>query len=263
MNTCIPDTCWTSLSVPSSHTLKMSNRSPSEGLKIELPVAVYATMRSRFGRGGSFQKLKSRKWLITLMIGLLFLSIRLPLSEGADQDVIKGEKEKAMNWRKERDQYFKVHQRSPLTPAVKKRFKGLEYFPFNPDYYFEGQINRKIFQINDPKYYATFLTNKGTSKRYIRYGQFHFNLAGKDYGLEVYKSILSDNLFIPFKDLTNGRETYQGGRYIDAEILPGYKMILDFNMAYYPSCAYNDRFTCALPPRENDLTIEIKAGERN
>ena len=74
---------------------------------------------------------------------------------------------------------------------------------------------------------------------------------------------MSDTLFIPFKDKTNGKETYDGGRYIDAEILPGYKMGLDFNMAYHPSCAYNEKFICVLPPRENTLEIEIKAGEKN
>ena len=92
---------------------------------------------------------------------------------------------------------------------------------------------------------------------------FIFNLDGKEYTLEIYKSILSDNLFIPFKDKTNGKETYEGGRYIDAEILPDYKMILDFNMAYNPSCAYNEKFVCVLPPRENMLDIEIRAGEKN
>jgi hypothetical protein len=88
-------------------------------------------------------------------------------------------------------------------------------------------------------------------------------LDGKDYSLEVYKSILSDSLFIPFKDGTNGKETYEGGRYIDAEILPGYKMVLDFNMAYHPSCAYNEKFICVLPPEENVLDIPIRTGERN
>ncbi len=127
----------------------------------------------------------------------------------------------------------------------------------------KGPIEREILHINDPKYYATFLTNKGTNKRYIRYGKFHFNLEGKDDVLEVYKSILSDILFIPFKDLTNGKETYEGGRYIDGEILPGYRMVLDFNMAYSPSCAYNEKFTCAIPPKENVLIIEINAGERH
>jgi uncharacterized protein (DUF1684 family) len=89
-----------------------------------------------------------------------------------------------------------------------------------------------------------------------------FRLNGRDYTIEAYKSILSDMLFLPFKDMTNGKETYEGGRYIDAEILPGYRMMLDFNMAYHPSCAYNEKFICALPPRENMLEIEIKAGEK-
>src|SRR4030042_775664 len=75
--------------------------------------------------------------------------------------------------------------------------------------------------LDNEKYYATFLTNKGTNKRYIRYGKLQFRLNGKDYTIETYKSILSDMLFIPFKDMTNGKETYEGGRYIDAEILPG------------------------------------------
>jgi hypothetical protein len=128
---------------------------------------------------------------------------------------------------------------------------------------FNGSIQRYIFNINNPDYYATFLTNKGVNKRYIRYGKFRFQIDGKEYVLEVYKSILSDNLFIPFRDLTNGKETYEAGRYMDAEILNGYRMVLDFNMAYYPLCAYNERFTCVLPPRENTLMIEIRAGERN
>ena len=209
-------------------------------------------------------KSKIGKYLTTFGIGFFLLSMGVSSYGGIEiQDVVKSEKEKVMRWRKDRDQFFKTHQRSPLTPAEKKGFKGLDYFPFNPQYCFDGQIKRQVLHINDPKYYATFLTNKGTNKRYIRYGTFQFNLEGKEQIVEVYKSILSDNLFIPFKDLTNGKETYPGGRYIDAEILTGYKMVLDFNMAYYPSCAYNDKFTCALPPKENYLDVEIKAGEKN
>jgi uncharacterized protein len=212
---------------------------------------------------GLFLRLNLRAWMTPLVIGLLFLSAGTsPLRAGEYQEDMKIENERVMRWRKERDQFFKTHQRSPLTPAGKRGFKGLEYFLFNPRYYFEGPIQREILHVNDPKYYATFLTNKGTSKRYIRYGKFHFNLDGKDNVLEVYKSILSDTLFIPFKDSTNGKETYEGGRYIDAEILSGYRMVLDFNMAYSPSCAYNEKFTCAIPPQENTLNIGIKAGER-
>jgi uncharacterized protein (DUF1684 family) len=211
-----------------------------------------------------FLRSKIRAFVIGSMIGFLFFSAGTPLFGGDEnRGVIKTEEERVMKWRKERDQFFKTHQRSPLTPEEKKRFKRLEYFPFDPHHYFLGRIERYILHINDPKYYGTFLTNKGTNKRYIRYGKFHFLLNSQDHGIEVYKSILSDTLFVPFKDLTNGKETYEGGRYIDAEILPGYKMVLDFNMAYSPSCAYNDKFTCAIPPKENFLEIAIRAGEKN
>ena len=138
----------------------------------------------------------------------------------------------------------------------------MKYYPFNDQYVFSGTIERYILHIDNPQYYATFLTNKGTNKRYLRYGKFHFTLNGKQYTLEIYKSILSDTLFVPFKDRTNGKETYEGGRYLDAEILTDYKMVLDFNMAYDPSCAYNEKFVCVLPPQENMLDVEIRAGER-
>lgn len=201
-----------------------------------------------------------------IMVALFIFSAFQGLSmaaEGEDPGFKAQQEKLALEWRKERDDFFKSHQRSPLTPQGKRNFKGLRYYPFDPHYAFNGQIERYILHINNPKYYATFLTNKGTNKRYIRYGKFHFLLNGKGRVLEIYKSILSDVLFIPFKDRTNGKETYEGGRYMDAEILPGYKMVLDFNMAYHPSCAYNDKFVCVLPPRENMLEVEMRAGEKS
>jgi len=202
---------------------------------------------------------------------LILLGFLLPLkftefSIGGEEKVSESrslQEKRVLEWRRERDAFFKTHQRSPLTPQEKRNFKGLKYFPFDTRYIFSGKIERYVFHINNPKYYATFLTNKGTNKRYIRYGKFRFTLDGKEYEIEICKSILSDNLFIPFKDRTNGKESYEGGRYMDAEILPDYQMILDFNMAYHPSCAYNDKFICVLPPRENTLDIEIQAGEKN
>ena len=204
-----------------------------------------------------------------IFVVLLAISIFFPIQglsvtgSGEDQGDLRLQEKRVLEWRKERDEFFRTHQRSPLAPKDRRNFKSLKYYPFNPKYTFSGQIERYILHIDNPKYYATFLTNKGTNKRYLRYGKFHFKLDGKEYMLEIYKSILSDTLFIPFKDKTNGKETYDGGRYIDAEILPGYKMGLDFNMAYHPSCAYNEKFICVLPPRENTLEIEIKAGEKN
>jgi uncharacterized protein (DUF1684 family) len=206
---------------------------------------------------------KKTRNLFIFMIGIFSLMLGTFLfGEGIDPSTIAFQKKRVMEWRRERDEFFKNHERSPLTPKEKRNFTGLKYYPFDPKYIFSGQIERYIFNINNPKYYATFLTNKGLHKRYIRYGKFKFNLEGKEYIIQIYKSILSDALFIPFNDMTNGKETYEGGRYFDAEILTGYKLLLDFNMAYNPSCVYNSKFTCVLPPKENMLNIYIQAGEK-
>jgi uncharacterized protein (DUF1684 family) len=205
-----------------------------------------------------------RRILIILTIGIPFLFYgALSAGERGDTLITTFQERRVMEWRKERDEFFKTHERSPLTPNQKKVFEGLKYYPFNPRYIFSGQIERYHFYINDPNYYVILSTNKGTSKRYIRYGRFNFRINDKEYAIEIYKSILSDFLLIPFNDKTNGKETYAGGRYIDAEIIVGYKMVLDFNMAYHPPCAYNNKLICALPPRENMLDISIPAGEKS
>jgi hypothetical protein len=203
--------------------------------------------------------------LIVLICGITLLLQAVSLTGGGvDQLIPTLQGQRVADWRKERDEFLKSHERSPLTPGKKRNFKGLEYYPFDPQYVFSGKIECHIPHVifNDPKYHATFLTNKGTSKRYIRYGKFHFRLGDKECSMEIYKSILSDFLFIPFMDSTNGKETYEGGRYIDAEVLVGYKMVLDFNMAYNPPCAYNDKLVCIIPPRENRLDSPIPAGEK-
>ncbi len=209
--------------------------------------------------------MEAKKIIIVLGIAWVFLMAegRMLTAGGEDQKEIKLQEQRVLDWIKERNDFFKNHQRSPLIPQEKRNFKGLKYYPFDSKYVFHGPIERYVFHINNPKYYATFLTNKGTNKRYIRYGKFNFVLDGKNYDIEIYKSILSDFLFIPFKDKTNEKETYEGGRYIDAEILPDYKMVLDFNQAYNPSCAYNEKFVCVLPPKENMLDIKIPAGEKH
>jgi len=84
--------------------------------------------------------------------------------------------------------------------------------------------------------------------------------------LFVYKSAedpFARSLFIPFSDETSGSETYKAGRYLDLEEQGGDDYELDFNLAYNPYCAYNDQYTCPIPPRENKLPIRILAGEKN
>ena len=102
---------------------------------------------------------------------------------------------------------------------------------------------------------------------YVKYGEITFTLKGKPHKLNVYqnqdlvkKEGYENYLFLPFLDDTNGDTTYGGGRYIDTRQPEGNTMIVDFNTAYNPYCAYNERYSCPIVPRENYLETKIKAG---
>jgi uncharacterized protein (DUF1684 family) len=110
-------------------------------------------------------------------------------------------------------------------------------------------------------------TSTARLPEYIKYGELHFVLDGKECHLNVYQNIdlikkpgFEDYLFLPFSDLTSGKESYIGGRYIDLTIPKSSTMILDFNTAYNPYCAYNHIYSCPLVPLENDLNVAIEAG---
>ncbi|MDI9310358.1 MAG: DUF1684 domain-containing protein [Limnohabitans sp.] len=152
---------------------------------------------------------------------------------------------------------------SPLDKEDFKKFKGLDFFPINEKFIVKAKLvkseNEKEFEMK---------TTTDRLPKYIKYGELSFEIEGKSFRLNVYKNIslslksgYEDYLFIPFFDLTNGNETYIGGRYIDFRIPKEFNnVIIDFNKAYNPYCAYNHKFSCPLVPLENNLEIEIKAG---
>jgi uncharacterized protein (DUF1684 family) len=103
----------------------------------------------------------------------------------------------------------------------------------------------------------------------VKYGELAFSLNGKEFKLNIYQNLglinkegYEDYLFLPFLDETNGIESYGGGRYVDARIPEGATMIIDFNKAYNPYCAYNHKYSCPIPPKENHLDIKVLAGVR-
>jgi uncharacterized protein len=111
----------------------------------------------------------------------------------------------------------------------------------------------------------------GTGQQYVRYALLKFVLKGKPMQLTVYRSIAlaqlpeyKDYLFLPFTDDTNGTDTYGGGRYIDMTVkdFNGSSVLIDFNKAYNPYCAFAGRYSCPKPPDENHLQISIQAGEK-
>jgi len=154
---------------------------------------------------------------------------------------------------------------TPLTPEQQASFKGLKYF--EPDVkYRVGGILKKA---RKPEV-ILMKTSTDRVPAYERYGEVTFELDGKELKLAVYrnKKMLdlsqdTNMLFIPFRDMTSGSETYGGGRYIDCEIpVTGDIIDLDFNKAYNPYCAYNHKYSCVIPPEENRLPVKIEAGEK-
>ena len=161
-----------------------------------------------------------------------------------------------------RDEAFRSGPDSPIPVKDRNSFQKLEYYPVNESLKFSVRLNRH----SRPKQ-VRLGTNTGEIRSGLCYGFFEFVVDGQSCRLQVYR--LDDvagsggpNLFIPFRDATSGSETYAPGRYIDlAENTSGIYE-LDFNRAYNPYCAYNDEYSCPLPPEENTLPVPIRAGEK-
>ncbi|MDX6182978.1 DUF1684 domain-containing protein [Flavobacterium sp. Fl-77] len=151
---------------------------------------------------------------------------------------------------------------SPLMEEDLKTFKTLEFFPINKNYF----VDAKFVKANNEKVFEMKTTGKRTPK-YIKYGTVFFTIDGVALRLNVYRNIelskqeeYKDHLFLPFSDVTSGKESYIGGRYIDLKIPKGDIIAIDFNQAYNPYCAYNHKYSCPIVPLENDLKVAIRAG---
>jgi len=157
--------------------------------------------------------------------------------------------------RVEKDRFFRSNPYSPLEDRI--NFDGLNYYPPNPDYRYTLPLDRA--QEPEP---LTFQTNTGDERVYYRIGTVEFEVEGQPAQLTIYKSDDHDELFLPFRDATSGNETYGAGRYMEPEELSDGKILVDFNLAYNPFCAYSDQYSCPLPPFENHLKVPIQAGEK-
>lgn len=155
---------------------------------------------------------------------------------------------------------FKDASKSPLKEADLKNFVGLEFFPIDSSYVVEARIIPKL----DTLFFDMETTTGAFTKERV-FGVLTFKLNDQDIELNVYQSqesLISGSsyLFLPFIDDTNGVTTYGGGRYIDLSIPEGEYLWLDFNTAYNPYCAYNERYSCPVVPRTNYVPLEINAG---
>ncbi|PWI30436.1 hypothetical protein DI383_08295 [Flavobacteriaceae bacterium LYZ1037] len=189
-----------------------------------------------------------------------FLLISI-LSCAQDKQPILGESE----FQKKMNADFKDATKSPLKDKDRKDFKELDFFKFDSTYIVSATLKRTP----DSKWFKMRTTTDRVSQERV-FGILTFFLKGKEHQLNIFqgkdlmqKEEYADYLFLPFLDLTNGDASYGGGRYIDLRIPEGDTLIIDFNTAYNPLCAYNEKYSCPIVPRENYLNIEVKAGVKD
>ncbi len=185
----------------------------------------------------------------------------------------KNKKEKTIGYtqkiereRASKDSLFRIPESSPLPSlSAMDTFRGLIYFPIDSQYrvkaYFEKIEGAEPFRMQ---------STGEIEDIYLPYARLHFKIKGEEAQLTAYQNLrllkdeeYQDFLFVPFRDSTSGRQSYGGGRYLDLRIPQGDSMVLDFNLAYNPYCAYNYEYSCPVPPEENTLDMAIRAGEKN
>jgi len=161
-------------------------------------------------------------------------------------------------YRRRRDEFFRSHPNSPLLPEQRERFQGLSYYPENPDLRFVVALDRDAVS-HQP---VVLATTTGEPKEFVPAGKVTVTIDSTPVTLVVYREVGRGRYFLPFRDATAGKETYPVGRYLDPQETPDGKLVIDFNYAYNPYCAYNDRWTCPIPPAENVVDVPIRAGEK-
>jgi len=172
--------------------------------------------------------------------------------------------EEIQAFQQELNDSYKDKEKTPLSKKNRRKFKKHPFFPINADYKVKATFERaKGIEVIE------FPTSTDRMATYVKYGVATFSLDGEDLSLNIYQSPdvskmegYEDYLFLPFKDATNGKESYGGGRYMDLRLgdIEGETITLDFNKAYAPYCAYSGNFSCPVPPRDNHLMVPIKAG---
>lgn len=203
-----------------------------------------------------------KKFLIPLLIvGVVIILIYTLQGTGSQEEVQNTKYLKEIREeRQEKDNFMKQDEQSPLSDEQKETFKGLNYFEPDKSWQIEALIEE-----NEEKDLLVLSTSDDKQKPFKEWGYAIFNRDGKEFRLLLLQpayGVATDELFLAFSDATSAKETYGAGRYLDLEVPKKKKIILDFNKAYNPYCAYSDDYSCPFPPKENILPIAVRAGEK-
>jgi uncharacterized protein (DUF1684 family) len=163
-------------------------------------------------------------------------------------------------WHAEKDRFMHESPQSPVPEDKRASFPPLPYFPLDPVYRVPAML-----QPAPPGPAVEMPTSTGQRRQMRRVGTLAFTLKGQPMSIGAFVEADEKDmrrLFVPFGDLTNGVETYSGGRYLDLERTPTGIYDLDFNRAYHPFCLFNATYDCPYPPAESRLKVPIRVGER-
>jgi len=196
------------------------------------------------------------KVIYTIVAVVAVVSIIYSLTGGQTEEQLA---EEISEHRDETDRFMRFSDESPFKgEGSTSNYDGLNYYPSKLKY----KVKARFDPIEKQEIY-TLQTNDGKEKQYLTYGYALFELDNTQNKLLILENVEEEELFLAFGDETSAIETYGAGRYLDVTHNSGKTITLDFNKAYNPFCAYNENYTCPLPPRENLLTVAIKAGEKN
>jgi uncharacterized protein len=162
-------------------------------------------------------------------------------------------------FRRAKDEFFRDDPRSPLTSDQRAAFTGLAYYPEDSGLRIETQLDVDV----DRDERIVMQTTAGGKQVYRRAGKVRFRVDGQPAEITLYESEDQEDLFVPFRDATSGKETYGAGRYLEVERPKDGRVVMDFNDAYNPYCAYNPEWSCPIPPGENWLSVPIRGGEKD
>ena len=197
---------------------------------------------------------KKMKLLISLILLASFASCGQISNSDHQEDIL--------TFQTEINKQYADPEDSPLLPEDLETFESLDFYPINIKY----RVEAKFIRTPDEKPFE-MKTSTDRLPVYVKYGEAHFTLDQKECILTIFQNVdlvkkeeYKDYLFLPYTDITSGDESYGGGRYIDLKTPEGETIVIDFNKSYNPYCAYNYKYSCPIPPMENRLDVEIRAG---
>ncbi len=193
-----------------------------------------------------------RKWIVAGALIVILSSVLYTFLGSDDPETYQKE---INELREETNRFMQYSEESPFHDQPEE-YKGLSFFP--PD--LKYKVVARFEPVDEAEIYD-LPTNDGKKQEYLTYGYATFTINDTTEQVLLLENVREEKIFLPFGDATSAASTYGAGRYLDVQHHGGRTIVLDFNKAYNPYCAYIASFSCPLPPRENLLSVAIPAGE--